>query len=134
MTLPKSPVFSINPSDWLKGFNFPKRDVSKLTYLKIFDKVVSSHIIFVNKMLHFQTVFWVQLLIISLFYTHKVIISMPIAEELSIECTIQCGVEADKCQKAHATTQPLIEACVQKMFECVKHCTGPPPVEDYYYY
>ncbi|XP_018647403.1 hypothetical protein Smp_194280.1 [Schistosoma mansoni] len=51
-------------------------------------------------MLHFQTVFWVQLLIISLFYTHKVITSMPIAEELSIECTIQCGVEADKCQKA----------------------------------
>ncbi|KAH8865084.1 hypothetical protein KSF78_0003125 [Schistosoma japonicum] len=85
-------------------------------------------------MLHLQTVFWVQILSISLFLTRKVIESMPIAEVLSTECAIHCGVEADKCQNGRALSQSLIEACAQKMFECVRHCTGPPPVEDYYYY
>ncbi|CAH8585689.1 unnamed protein product [Schistosoma turkestanicum] len=110
------------------------RHLEKHLYLKQFDKIVFSHTIFINRMVRFQTIFWIQLLLISLFYTHKLITSMPIAEELSIECTIQCGVEADKCQKAQTTNRKNIEVCVQLMFECVKHCTGPPPVEDYYYY
>ncbi|KAK4476117.1 hypothetical protein MN116_001337 [Schistosoma mekongi] len=91
-------------------------------------------IIFVNNMLHLQTVFWVRLLIVSLFFTRKVVKSMSIAEALITKCAIDCGVEAEKFQKGHASSQSLLEASIQKLIECVKHCTGPPPVEDYYYY
>ncbi|CAH8646402.1 unnamed protein product [Heterobilharzia americana] len=86
-----------------------------------------------KQMSHFQIAFWIPLISIGLLLIRITANPLAISEALSTQCAIGCGVVADNCEKESVRSQLNLEYCMNKMLECVRHCTGPSPVENYYY-